>query len=83
MSQMDNGGPAFPQMNQVIERRGDKVYTFAGMSLRDYFATAALTGLCARQGMVLQRQSSMTGNHMEISAMAFIYADAMLKERAK
>jgi hypothetical protein len=54
-----DGGPAFP------------VQYVPGMTLRDYFASAALTGLVAN--------SIPTGAAKE----AYEYADAMLKERAE
>lgn len=49
MSKINDGGPAFPCEEQY-EMRGDggvllKFRKVTGMTLRDYFAAAALTGL--------------------------------------
>jgi len=63
---MDNGGPAFA----CASDRGHQ----EGLSLRDYFAAAALQGLCA---------SSVNGPTEYFSTTAFELADAMLKERAR
>ena len=63
-----NGGPEFPYG-----------YGYAGfepgMSLRDYFAAAALTGLLANPGYNLTAKIA--------SEEASLQADAMLAERAK
>jgi hypothetical protein len=56
-----NGGPAFPVLNLSD-----------GMSLRDYFAAAALTGiLAADQG----------GDRKSDVEVAYYYADLMLRRR--
>ena len=64
MSTTNDGGPAFP-----------REYGSKGMSLRDYFAAAALQGLCADPSM--QESSEV------LSELAYNLAAAMLKERAK
>lgn len=61
---------AFPR---VVPSVFDEVAT--GMSLRDYFAAAALTGLTA----AVDRIASIAG----ITAGAYAIADAMLKAREK
>lgn len=45
MSDVKGGGPAFP----VLDNPGDGALycRSGGMTLRDYFAAAALTGICA------------------------------------
>ena len=59
-----DGGPAFPHDGQVN-------YT-GGLSLRDYFAAAALEGLlCA----------CCAGRPDDAASNAYKYADAMLKAR--
>lgn len=45
------------------------------VSLRDYFAAAAITGLLA--------QTHEAGSAHEFARQAYVVADAMLKERAK
>ena len=53
----------------------------AGMSLRDYFAAQALSGILAAllEGGVIDPHRY----HERIAAEAYQHADAMLKERAK
>jgi hypothetical protein len=66
---MKDGGPAFPtpQSAHLIEQ---------GMSLRDYFAAAALTGMHARDahdpGLATPQQRAQ---------LAYIDANAMLEAR--
>lgn len=69
MSDIKNGGPAFPQGKAV----GSVSLLEGGMTLRDYFAAKALQGLLSGR------------NHIaEVSVrLAYEYADAMLKEREK
>ncbi len=65
------GGPAFP--TQTYEGGGDD----DGMSLRDYFAAAALQGILAAysgEGLKLPAES-------EAAVDAYDYADAMLEAR--
>jgi hypothetical protein len=65
-TQTDNGGPAFLTQNGC---RYD-----AGMTLRDYFAAAALPGVCANPPW-----TQVT--FKEVSQMAYAQADAMLAAR--
>lgn len=65
----DEGGPAFP----VPET--DQNYYQSGMTLRDYFAAAALTGLHAGC------EGAFSAAHM--AEMAYAQADAMITERYK
>ena len=60
---IETGGPAFP-FN----------YGQQGMTLRDYFAAAALTGLLAHP-----RSANLS--YSEHVAIAYYNADVMLKER--
>lgn len=71
MTEIEAGGPAFP----VIYKPGDQVVRI-GMTLRDYFAAAALTGINA----------GFTGGYPDpthASKEAYMQADAMLKARDK
>jgi len=64
---IDDGGSAFPNKGD-----GD---SYDGMTLRDYFAAAALTGsLSSTEGPASPDSEAKN---------AFKYADAMLAERAK
>ena len=67
MSDKD-GGPAFPVYHTQL---------YAGMSLRDYFASLAMQGLIASN-------DERTGDVIaDIPGYAYAIADAMLRERAK
>jgi hypothetical protein len=74
MSKTNDGGPAFPRCNTPDIVSGGWT---DGMTLRDYFAAAALTGCLA----------SWNTDHplnIEIAAdYAYRQADAMLAEREK
>lgn len=77
-----DGGPAFPQ-HLTFSPNGEAVLAGcyfsegAGMTLRDYFAAAALTG-----GLMQYRESDDYAPWMHASE-AYAIADAMLAERAK
>jgi hypothetical protein len=67
----NDGGPAFP-VSSYVNNDGDTHDSFLkGMSLRDYFAGQAMTTLCRRQDFSI----------LEIAEQAYLFADAMLKER--
>lgn len=71
---INDGGPAFPHKRQ-IRCNGEVIDSEMepGMSLRDYFAAAALQGILA-DGY----QTKSWGGHAECAYQA---ADAMLKAR--
>ena len=79
MTNKDTGGPAFPGLHPSEECR----FNDPGMTLRDYFATAALQGLCAgfcSHDEDWPRDDEPEG--YEIAAKhAYQMADAMLKAR--
>lgn len=54
-----------------------------GMSLRDYFAAAALQGMCADH-VAMGKIAEKTGQQMDemLARAAYHYADAMLRARA-
>jgi hypothetical protein len=66
----NTGGPAFPQF--VISNFGAHVE--GGMTLRDYFASKAMQGICA-SGPTHEWTNS------RLAAEAYDLADAMLKAR--
>ena len=70
MGTINDGGPAFPQ------NASNSNFLHGGMTLRDYFAAAALTGI-----------HGWFGNtpilHDVAAKIAFDVADAMLAEREK
>jgi hypothetical protein len=84
MSDVDNGGPAFPQMRVWNDARAEYEDTqqFPGMTLRDWFAGQALA-------CVPLRDWSAAAQHGDLNVInswaicAYAAADAMLAERAK
>jgi len=67
-----DGGPAFP-MPDSHHANGQVQYGHLGMTLRDYFAAAALQGSIACVGS--------GGDWNDFAKDAYKYADAMLKAR--
>jgi hypothetical protein len=78
VSKPNNGGPAFPVYKYV--NADGKTFTSepTGMTLRDYFAAAALRGLLADG---VDQADSLYGTVDDITRVAYIYADAMLAAR--
>lgn len=68
--------PAFPSPPGSLDSVG--IDFDHGMSLRDYFAAAAMNGLLS-SGTVL----TVDGKNLEYSAGAYFIADSMLAEREK
>jgi len=69
MSDVNNGGPAFPVIgNEGEPSPGD------GMTLRDYFAAKTMQGMIGSQAYI-----NMTAE--DIARCAYAMADAMLKAR--
>lgn len=74
----DDGGPAFPLPIPSVPAGHYAVYESApGMSLRDYFAAAALPA------MLEQARESDYAGFEEACEWAYCAADLMLAERAK
>ena len=69
---INDGGPAFPQPD-LHHPNGQVQHGSPGMTIRDYFAAAALQGNIAHP--------EVTGNRDDIARDAYKYADAMLKAR--
>lgn len=77
MSEINNGGPAFP----VLERGGNGLeLTCAGMTLRDRFAISALQGLLPA-GDPMGRSAYTEMKPDELAESAYEIADAMLRAR--
>ena len=73
----NDGGPAYPTHPDCPTSPAGWI----GLSLRDYFAAAALTGLIAENA-----HEQSTGSWDLVSehcAKAYEFSDAMLKEREK
>ena len=71
MTTKDDGGPAYP-----VPRSGDE---WPGMSLRDYFAAAALPGICKE----FYDDERFLFTSALIANEAYDIADAMLEARKK
>lgn len=71
MKPTDDGGPAFPCVERMTR---DGEFVGSGMTLRDYFAAAALTGLLASDPESTLRPDSAARS-------ALRYADALLAAR--
>jgi hypothetical protein len=70
-ARIGNGGPAFPRQ-ETDDYAGD-----VGMSLRDWFAGQALKSVTEGDHV------NGVGDPERHAALAYKYADAMLRERAK
>lgn len=73
MSEPDSE-PAFPQHANT----GNMEFWRLGMSLRDYFAAQALTGVIGRA-----TTAGCTWDAVEVAGWAYAVADAMLEASAK
>ena len=72
---MNDGGPAFPG----VDEHGN--YFNKGLSLRDYFAGKALTGILASAGGHVKYGEPMT-QLCDYAEMAYCLADEMIKARS-
>lgn len=86
---MRDGGPAFPVGESytstmldgtIIKHQKDAL--FKGMTLRDYFAAAAITGLTANSFSDGTCKPLSNATPLEMAEMAYKQADEMLKWRA-
>ena len=71
MSNQD-GGPAFPHINECVEPDTYKPITSGGMTLRDYFAAKAMAGMVTGTDEWLEDA---------VAKCAYKLADAMVAER--
>lgn len=72
---MKDGGPAFPG---TIDKRALE-QPAPGMTLRDYFAAAALQGMFSNPSW----DAKQVSDPKRVAFSAYNYADAMLDEREK
>ena len=73
----EDGGPAFPFSGRMVDY--DEV-RMEGMTLRDYFAAAALTGMVSNLNSYEEGHGGVTDTY---SGLAYKYADSMLAARDK
>jgi hypothetical protein len=74
MSNINNGGPAFPESTSAEGPYG-------GMSLRDWFAGQALTGIVTLAGNLGTRGAETLAE--AAARQAYAAADAMLAKRSQ
>lgn len=80
MSDIKNGGPAFPiPLNPGSSYQGHAECD--GMTMRDYFAAKAMQGVLSNFNGNVGVGNDETSSG--VSACAYAIADAMLKEREK
>lgn len=73
MSEIDNGGTAFP-VPYSNESDGPTIMPTTGMSMRDYFAAKAMLYMLTLDN--LERRD-------EVAKASYLMADAMIAEREK
>ena len=81
----NNGGSAFPK-TVMFERDGIDRQDVGpeGMTLRDYFAAKAMAAILSLPESEINKEREVWTTALEqIATVAFIQADAMLKERDK
>ena len=83
MSDKDDGGPAFP--SDELWQSGEGVrQQFAGMTLRDYFAAAALSSVIQSWYRTDEEIVCAEEEDAEcVAKIAYELADAMMKARNK
>jgi hypothetical protein len=82
----NDGGPAFPLADWKVDlARGS--FISGGMTLRDYFAAAALQGTMKDRENLKALWNSAELEHKEVSNLIaekmYLLADAMIAERLK
>ncbi len=90
MNQKNNGGPAFPVLNDgnhMLANMDAGQRLAEGMSLRDYFAAGFANAIYASTTQMLALPDSgrhlVTQSAAQTAEQAYEMADAMLAERAK
>lgn len=85
MNKIDDGGPAFPMPSGPEPRVNEVTHFNEGMTLRDYFAAAAMQGMLASHALNNMHNGELEDHAdaylMRISDTAMRVADAMLEAR--
>jgi hypothetical protein len=76
MSKIKDGGAAFPIAGLSGLPNDNFIYPQAGMTLRDYFAAAALQGMMGNRSLV----DTFSG-HAVMAEKLYFLADAMIEAR--
>ena len=84
MNTPNDGGPAFPVT--PTDRSGQIAETFPGMTLRDWFAGQALTGMIETHVFHFLEDDSTSGHQAKATCLnharaAYCIADAMIEAR--
>ena len=77
----DNSQPAFPS-DEPTGCQSPILKHHNGISLRDYFAAQAVTGMLGNVSDSMER-NSMIANTQPIAELAYSIADAMIHQRKK
>jgi len=82
MKEINDGGPAFP-FPDIVNANGDVQSGCNGMSLRDYFAGQALTGLLSNTSLLEMCDHNLPKHSTRMAASIYAYglADSMIKAR--
>ena len=82
--EIENGGPAFPELYWSIPDPDGPIRTMSegGMTLRDYFAAKAVAGMFY-PAIVDSLQGDHDLNCDQLAGYAYTMADALLAERIK
>lgn len=75
---MNDGGPAFPV---TCEQSVSGISPTPGMTLRDYFAAAAMQGWLASFGENSSHPADNMGGVEKVAHKSYVLAEAMIKER--
>lgn len=78
MSEIENGGPAFPCQETFLP--SGQIVRGTGLSMRDYFAAKAMTGMLAATDRPISIDPHIYARE---AGVAYAIADAMLKARQK
>jgi len=76
-----DGGAAFPSLSEGGDASGMIAFRDPGMSLRDYFAAAAMQGMLAVSPMEGQIGSEIHAHPDKVAAWSYQQADAMIEAR--
>jgi hypothetical protein len=80
---MSNGGPAFPVPEVLLQNGQVRPTDAAGMTLRDYFAAAALPAIIGRVPGGTRPTGPGRTIQDEVADAAYAQADAMIAARDK
>ena len=80
MSTINDGGSVFPVPAEQSEKQN---FATQGMTLRDYFASAAMQGWMASYDGKSGHPAGTDGGGRRVARLSYAMADAMIAERSK